>query len=158
VWRTFAIVLGAVVAYFAIPFRGGHWPVAVALGVGAMGATVPVTARRLRRIRRSDQPLIEALEAVAVLASMVLLTFAIAYYALATNTEQIPGIETKVDSLYFTVTTVATVGFGDIVPVGQVARAIVTFQILANLTLIAGAIRLVMGTAHERRTERDAGA
>jgi voltage-gated potassium channel Kch len=152
--RSLAVVAVGLIAYFAIPFRGRHWPVAVALGVLAIGAAVPITRRRVGRIRRSDQPVLEAVGAVALLATLVLLTFAVAYYAIATNTDQIPGIETKVDSLYFTVSTVATVGYGDIVPTGQAARAIVTLQIIANLTLIAGAFRIVTGAAHERQVER----
>jgi voltage-gated potassium channel Kch len=148
------LVVVALVAYFAIPFSGERWPFAVVLGIAALGFAVPFTMRRTRRIRRSDQPVREAVEAAVVLALLVLLTFATAYYALATNTEQMPGIETKIDSLYFTVSTVATVGYGDIVPVGQAARAIVTFQIIANISLIAGSFRIVTGAARDRRAER----
>ena len=96
----------------------------------------------------------EAFEAVAILASLILVAFATTYYAIATNTDQIPGIHTKIDSFYFTVTMVATVGFGDIVPTGQAARIIVAVQILLNISLIAGSFRLVSNAVHDRRLDQ----
>ncbi|MEZ5180938.1 MAG: potassium channel family protein [Acidimicrobiales bacterium] len=155
--RAVAIVGIALAVYFTLPFHGEHWPVAVALGMGAVVASVPITLHRVERIRTSDHPVAEAVEAVAILASLILVAFATTYYAIATNTDQIPGIHTKIDSFYFTITTVATVGFGDIVPTGQAARMIVAVQILLNISLIAGSFRLVSGAAHDRRAERQAG-
>ena len=152
--RAMAIVVAAFAAYFTIPFRGGHWPVAVAIALGAVAASVPITLRRVARIRASDHPVSEAFEAVAILASLILVAFATTYYAIATNTDQIPGIHTKIDSFYFTVTMVATVGFGDIVPTGQAARIIVAVQILLNISLIAGSFRLVSNAVHDRRLDQ----
>jgi hypothetical protein len=144
----------AFTAYFTIPFRGGHWPVAVALALVAVVATVPLALRRVARIRTADHPVAEAFEAVAMLASLTLVAFATTYYAIATNTDQLPGIDTKIDSFYFTVTTLATVGFGDIVPTGQAARMIVAVQILLNISLVAGSFRGVSSAAHDRRLEQ----
>ena len=58
------------------------------------------------------------------LLTVLILTFAGTYVVLADHPGQMEGIETKIDALYFTVTTLATVGFGDIHPVGQVARVV----------------------------------
>lgn len=152
--RAVAIVVVAFFAYFTIPFRGDHWPVAVGLALLAVGASVPITVRRVARIRSAAHPVSEAFEAVAILASLILVAFATTYYAIATNTDQLPGIHTKIDSFYFTATTLATVGFGDIVPTGQAARMIVAVQILLNISLIAGSFRLVSNAAHDRRVEQ----
>lgn len=152
--RAVGIVVVAFIAYFTIPFRGGHWPVAVGLALLAVGASVPITMRRVARIRTAQHPVSEAFEAVAILASLVLVAFATTYYAIATNTDQLPGIHTKIDSFYFTVTTLATVGFGDIVPTGQAARIIVAIQILLNISLIAGSFRVVSNAARDRRVEQ----
>ena len=50
----------------------------------------------------------------------------------------------RVDAMYYTVSTVATVGFGDITPDSTAARVVVTFQMLLDLALIAGLVRLVV--------------
>ena len=49
-------------------------------------------------------------------------------YGINRSGTQIPGLETRLDSIYFTVTTLSTVGFGDIAAHSQGARAVVTVQ------------------------------
>lgn len=137
--------------YFVVPFRGTWWPVAAVLGLVAAGAVLPLTVKRIARVRTSPHPVGEAMVAVSLLASLVIIGFASGYYAIATHSDEIPALHTRVDSLYFTTTTMSTVGFGDIVATGQGARALVTVHILVNLTLIAGGLRLVAGAARETR-------
>jgi hypothetical protein len=43
---------------------------------------------------------------------------------------------TRIDSIYFTVTTFATVGYGDIAPVTENARLTATLQMVVDLVLI----------------------
>ena len=50
-------------------------------------------------------------------------------------------------ALYFTVTVFSTVGFGDITPKTDVARLVVTVQMLADLAVVAVVIRLILGAA-----------
>lgn len=149
--QTIATPVVLLVGYFVVPFDGRRWAAATALGVLSAAAVLPLTFRRVRRIQSSDHPVGEALAAVSLLASLVVVGFSIGYYSLASHTAEIPGIHTKVDSLYFTVTTLSTVGFGDITARGQTARALVTGQMVLNLTLIAGGLRLVTNAARERR-------
>ncbi len=141
------------VAYFVAPLDGELWPVAVLLGVLSALMLIPLTIRRARRIQVSDRPVLEAVSAVALAATFAITSFAISYYTLATTTDQIPGIHTKIDALYFTVVTLATVGYGDITPQGQGARLLVTVQILLNVTLIATSFRLLSRLATQRRTD-----
>ena len=54
---------------------------------------------------------------------------------------------TKTDSLYFTVTVFATVGFGDITATSQAARLIVTVQMILDLIILGLGIRLLLGAA-----------
>mgnify|MGYP000620812646 CR=1 FL=1 len=56
----------------------------------------------------------------------------------------------KIDAFYFSTTTLATVGFGDIVPVSSTARVVVTIQMLANLALIGVALRLLSRVVESR--------
>ena len=44
-------------------------------------------------------------------------------------------LNTRTDGLYFTVATMGTVGYGDVNPVGQAARAVATTQIGFDLVL-----------------------
>jgi hypothetical protein len=120
-------------------------------GIVAVVATIPLAARRVARISRSPYPMAEAATAVALVVSVVLIGFSMGYFALGVHTDQIDGIETKVDAFYFTVVTLGTVGFGDIVPVGQGARALVSAQILLNLSALGLAVRWVLRAANERR-------
>ena len=60
---------------------------------------------------------------------------------------QFEGLRTRVDAVYFTVTTISTVGYGDVHAVGRSARVAVTTQILLDLTVIAGAVKLLVGAA-----------
>ena len=53
---------------------------------------------------------------------------------------------TRIDSAYFTVSTATTTGMGDIHPVSQAARLLVTVQMVASLFLVVTAI----GTALTR--------
>ena len=49
----------------------------------------------------------------------------------------------RTDALYFTTSTFATVGFGDITPVSQLARGVVSVQMIADL----GALLLIAKVA-----------
>jgi hypothetical protein len=51
------------------------------------------------------------------------------------------------DGVYFTITVLATVGFGDITPVSTAARMVVTGQMLLNLVVIGLVVRLVLVAA-----------
>ena len=46
-------------------------------------------------------------------------------------------LETRTDALYFTVATLGTVGYGDVHPVGQMARIFATAQIVFDLVFVA---------------------
>jgi len=55
------------------------------------------------------------------------------------STAQIVGLDTRLDALYFTMTTLLTIGFGDIHATGQAARALVLVQMVFNVVIIATA-------------------
>lgn len=69
---------------------------------------------------------------------------ALACYALATQVPgQFEGLTTRTDALYFTIVTMTTVGFGDIHPVGQYARLLVTAIIAFSLLFLGLAARAI---------------
>ncbi|MEU8513326.1 potassium channel family protein [Kitasatospora sp. NPDC048722] len=65
--------------------------------------------------------------------------FAAAYYVLGSHKPEFAGLETRLDSLYFTIVTMATVGYGDITATGQAARLVVILQIAYNFVFLAAA-------------------
>lgn len=65
-----------------------------------------------------------------------------------------PVIENLTTALYFTVITLATVGYGDIVPVSTDARLFAISLILAGLSIFASAIISTFGPALARQVSR----
>lgn len=99
---------------------------------------------RWRRGTRSVDPGAVAESLVLVVLGAVL-AFSLIYLRLAQVPGQFEGLRTHTDALYFTVTTLTTVGYGDIHPVGQVARALVTAQLVANVVLLGAVVRIASG-------------
>ena len=99
---------------------------------------------QLRMIVAAEVPQVRAAEAVVETVLMFLFLFAFLYTSMST-TDPLAFTEplSRMDALYFTTVTFATVGFGDITPVSQLARAVVTVQMIAGL----GALVLVAKVA-----------
>ncbi len=142
----------ALCVYFWTPLDEQNWILSAGLGVTATVIVVPYAFWKVARIRQAVHPLGEALAVLSLLVSLVIVGFAGSYYSIALRTDGFPAIDTRLDALYFTVVTLGTVGYGDIAPRTQSARALVTFQILVNLSLIATLIRLLGRVAAETRT------
>lgn len=91
--------------------------------------------------------------AVALLAG--LLAFALGDYVIArTRPGQFSGLETRIDALYFSLTTLTTVGYGDVHAAGQVARVAVCLQMVFSIGVIATGVSLVVKQL-TRRPGRD---
>ncbi len=63
----------------------------------------------------------------------------------------------KVAAVYFSVTILATVGFGDIAPVTDLTRIVVTVQMVLDLVLIGAAVKLLGASAKRAVDARLAG-
>ena len=61
---------------------------------------------------------------------------------------------TRFDALYFTMTTFATVGFGDITPVTLPARFVTLLQIIGGLILVGVVARVLISAARFRQDRR----
>ena len=143
---------GAIVAYFVMPLDG-PWAetLAAALVAGAALLLVPLALRRAGLVLRSEQPLLVALQSLFTLLTLLVVSFSTVYYVLATQTDdQMHGLETKLDGVYFTMTVLSTVGFGDITAIGQWGRAVVTVNMIVNLVLVAVAFRLFSWALKQR--------
>lgn len=155
VWRAVArtglLVAGVIAVYFVAPIGEDRWWPAALIGAGAVAATLPLAIRRLYAVLASEKPVVTAVEALMLLLVMLVIGFASLYVALDHENGQFSGLNTRLDSLYFTITTLSTVGFGDITATGQLARALVTLQIVFNLAFVGVAVRAFTAAARRGR-------
>jgi hypothetical protein len=132
--------------YFMAPLdRMDGVPVAVSLVV-ALLLLLGVSMWQLHAITRAAAPVVRAVEALAVTAPLFLLLFSATYFVLARDDAasfSTPRL-TRIDALYFTVTVFATVGFGDISATSQVARGLVTAQMVLDLLVLGLGIRVIV--------------
>jgi hypothetical protein len=85
-----------------------------------------------------------------MLLELVTTLFALAYYGLSVHRpDEMVGVGTRLDALYFTVSILATVGLGDIHPEGQLARAVATVHIAFDVAFIALFARLLSVAAKQ---------
>jgi voltage-gated potassium channel len=107
---------------------------------------------QITSVVRSPYPGLRAAEAVAVTLPLIILLFSAAYFVMeeassGTFTEPL----TRIDALYFSVTVFASVGFGDITAKTELARMIVTLQMIVDLVLIGVIARVLFGAVQQRR-------
>ena len=142
--RPIGVVAATLVVYALIPIRA---ETALAIAVSGMVGLVllaGVFVWRLREIATSARPVIAAVEALCLVFGLFLCLFAFVYASLSVDdptrfTEPL----NKVAAIYFSVTIMATVGFGDISAVGDLTRSMVTVQMVLDLLLIGAAVKLL---------------
>jgi len=148
--RLVAVLVGLVAVYALVPAGRHSWIGGAVVGLIAVVGAVVLATSRHRAIPDSSTPLVDALITLATMLVLLVLGFATVYFTLATHSGGITGLRTKLDAVYFTITTLSTVGFGDIVATSQAARAVVTLQIVFDLTFVAIAVRALVGRAGVR--------
>jgi hypothetical protein len=151
--RAFATTVVLVALYYLLPLSHFH-NVPVALVAGTL-ILVAVTIWQLRAVIKSKHPNLRAIEALAATVPLFLLLFAWAYLTLSNdnpanfNTHTL----THTDALYFVVTILSTVGFGDISAASQSARLVVTAQMLLDLLVLGLVVRAFLGAAQRARRQ-----
>jgi voltage-gated potassium channel Kch len=91
--------------------------------------------------------------AIPLLMCLSVLVFAGAYHALGREPGQFDGLTTRIDALYFTIVTLATVGYGDITPKGQSARLVAILQILYTFVFLTAAATALSRWLRTRLTD-----
>ncbi len=133
--------------YFLLPLDSDVEGVLVQLVLGVL-FFVALAVWQVIRIMHSDLPQLRAIEALGVLGAFFVVLFAGVYLALAgARPESFTQPLDHTAALYFTITVLATVGFGDISAVSEVARWVVSAQMILDLVLLAGVARVVVGAA-----------
>lgn len=149
--RTAGVVAAAWVVviggYYLLPLDRDAGNVVLAL-IGGLTAFVGIAVWEVIRILRADLPQLRAAEAIGVLVPLFIVLFASIYLGLSTSQAgQFSEVLTHTDSLYFTITVLATVGFGDITAVSQGARLLVSVQMLLDIAIIATLAKVLIGAA-----------
>jgi hypothetical protein len=162
--RTLLTMVGLVVLYYLLPLDRGFSGRTVLVLIAGVICVGLLAAWQTRAILRSPVPALRAMQAVALSLPLFLLLFAAVDVLLdASDPGAFSEALSRTDGLYFVVTVFATVGFGDIAPVSEVARALTTVQMIGDLLLIGLVLRVFLGavnqgrrrTADQRRSSAD---
>ncbi|WP_166140087.1 potassium channel family protein [Nocardioides ochotonae] len=136
--------VGVLVTYYAVPVRWGGSTSAIAVSLLLTAAGLGVLAwamvLELRHVRAGAE-----MRTAGVLTMMVVLVitaFSLAFYLVELLApRQFVGLSTRTDALYFTLSTMATVGYGDVHAEGQLARALVCALIVFSVVVVASLVR-----------------
>ena len=145
--RALATTVLVVAAYYLLPLNnlaGISLGVTLAVGLLALAAVV---AYQVRAIIRHPHSAVRAIEALAITVPVFLLLFAATYFMMEQANADNFNVDslTRTDSLYFTVTVFATVGFGDIAATSQVARVAVIAQMILDLLVLGLVVKVFVG-------------
>ncbi len=146
---------GLVAFYYVVPLGKSPKGWSILLLTGCLAGVVVLLGWQIRAIRKADFPGLQAVEAVAMVIPFFLIVFAASYYVIDVQTAGSfsQGL-TRTDALYFTVTTFSTVGYGDITPASETARAVVMLQMVVDLALIGFGVKVLLSAVELRRKER----
>lgn len=123
----------------------------------AAAAFIAVLLFDIRGIAKARHPMLQAGVAMAVVIPLFLIFFAWIYLVLsASDPVNFGGPMSHMTALNFAVAVFSTVGFGDITPRTDLARLVVTVQMIADLAVIAIVVRLIFGVAGRSVDERRA--
>ncbi|MEU9099991.1 potassium channel family protein [Streptomyces sp. NPDC048361] len=156
VLRALASVVLVTVLYYVAPLDWGVGVGTVAVLVGALAVFGWLLVWQLASISRARYPWLRAMGALAVAVPLFLVMFSAAYFLLA---HDVPGSFseplTRTAALYFTISVFVTVGFGDIVPTSEAARALTSVQMIVDLIVLAVLGKAVFGAVRVGLRRRD---
>jgi voltage-gated potassium channel len=148
-------VTGLTLVFWLMPISNQRWWLGLVIGFLVVIGSVPLTVKRIKGVSTTHSPYLEAALAILMMVAMVTIGFASMYMAMSKHNQEFTDIHTKLDAVYFTVTTLATVGYGDLSPGGQLARAVAMTQMIVDILVIGVAARLAMRVARREAEARN---
>ncbi len=144
-WRRNAMALvGLGTAYFAFPVSWSSPTPSVVVGLLVTAAGVALLVRmlvlELRNVRAGVSGLpVPVLSTILV---VLVMSFSMSFFLVEVLAPgQFTGLVTRIDALYFTLSTMTTVGYGDVHAEGQLARTFVCALIVFNIVVVATLVR-----------------
>jgi voltage-gated potassium channel len=152
--RAVVMLALALISYFVVPVdtKGEDLLIRVVVSFIALGLLTAGIVWQV--ILHVDDPN-RQIDGLVLALVIAVLAFALAFYRLAIGYPgQMADLETRVDALYFTVSTLLTVGFGDVHAVGQAARVLVLVAMVFNVVVIATAATTLTGRVRMHAEQR----
>ena len=151
---TVVVLVAVTIAFAVLPWGDvslGSGPlVVVFFALGVVGTAALVFSQALA-YRQAAGAGTAKLRGLLVAVYIAVLFFSTVFYLLErAEPGQFAGLETRVDAVYFTLTVLSTVGFGDVHAAGQTARVLVSAQIVFNLLVISLAVGAVREATRPR--------
>lgn len=133
--------------YFLLPVPdsapGAPWRY-VAVGALLIGMIVLIVEHLHSKPSRASNLLL--------LLHFIMVVFSLIFYTISLrNPQEFVGLETRIDALYFTLTTMTTTGYGDIVAVGQTARSLVIAVFAFDIIFLSLLVGEIGQSVRERR-------
>jgi voltage-gated potassium channel len=155
--RTVVALVLLLVAYYQAPLdRPLTMTTGLLFAVVLLLLTVALVVQ-VREILVSATPLLRAIRTLVIGMPMLLVVFAATYVIIdGQQSDAFSEPLNRTDGLYFTVTTFATVGYGDITPVTQLARVAVIVQMIIGLIAVGLIAKVVLGAVHVARDRNTA--
>lgn len=136
-----------IVIYLMVPIPSGDdsvWFLIASLVVCGL-IYMAAAAWATLRITKSSRPVSTGVVSLAVMVTALVVVFALAYVSLSmANPDNFNVPLDKISALYFTMTILSTVGFGDIHAQTHLAMILVMIQMVVGLTLLTVVVRVLM--------------
>jgi hypothetical protein len=140
------ILAGLLAAYYGFPVElagrsAAGATASLAITLGGLALVAAIMVRELGAVRRGDPG--RGVRMLAMMLVLLIMGASLTFFLLNNaRPEQFAGMSTKTDALYFTLTTMSTVGFGDVHAEGQLARVLVCILIVFNVVVVASLARI----------------
>lgn len=146
--RAVVSVVAVVAGYYVLPIKPQTDAGAIVrISIGAILVGV-IAVVEIRAVARAERPRVRAVDALALSVSVMVAVFATIYLNLsARDAGAFSEPLRRTSALYFTMTTLTTVGFGDIAARTDGARIAVMVQLVFNVAVIGTTVRVILGTA-----------
>ena len=153
-----SVIVGVLlfVAYYLLPLNKPE-SYGLLLLVGGLILVAVVITWQVRAIQNSPFPRLRGFQTLITGIPLLLIVFAAVYYLTGqTQTDSFTQPMDKIGAMYFTVTVFSTVGFGDITAKNDLARTLVTVQMLVNLVVIGLVAKVIFGAVDTGVKKRSA--
>jgi len=140
------IIVGLLLLYYLLPLVDRRQvSTVVSLFLGLLVVAV-LLIWQINKIKTARYPRIRAIEALSLSAPLFILVFSTVYFVTSqASPHSFNQVLDRTSALYFAVTVFSSVGFGDIVPVTDLARVMVIIQMLGDLVLVGIVARVILG-------------